>query len=216
MQKKNGETRKTRATTPAKWKHFFVRHKVGVSSLRFWSRRRRFVLTRWAQNLSQSGTVCARARARTDISKRTFEPFRCRRELTWHGELCHRRQREILSWKLNPQFKCLSLPTQRYFLFSKCERVFPSLRFSREDYHSANAFAFRNRCDYRRTLRPTVIPVLTSMNLVVEFQLFRAAMVWVQIRANSWNMHYWKTWVRQLELNLHRSRYSLTIFKCNL
>jgi len=33
--KKNGETRKTRATTPAKWKHFFVRHKVGVSSLRF-------------------------------------------------------------------------------------------------------------------------------------------------------------------------------------
>lgn len=38
--------------------------KWGRSSLRFWSCGRRFILTRWAQNLSQSGTARSLARSR--------------------------------------------------------------------------------------------------------------------------------------------------------
>lgn len=81
---KNRETRKTCATTSAKWKHFFEAQS-GVPSLRVLkSQAHQFVLTRWAQNLSQ-----VRNHSRADVSKRAFEPFRCRRELMWHGALPH-------------------------------------------------------------------------------------------------------------------------------
>jgi len=119
---KNREARKKCASAPAKWKHFFDRdgRQSTVTLLPRWSLRflKSRAPIRCNKMSAKSGDGARDVRAGRLKAER-LNPSGAGRELARRAVLW--RQREILSWKLKPQFKCpclslsLSLSLSRLF-----------------------------------------------------------------------------------------------------
>jgi hypothetical protein len=209
---KNREARKKCASAPAKWKHFFDRdgRQSTVTLLPRWSLRflKSRAPIRCNKMSAKSGDGARDVRAGRLKAER-LNPSGAGRELARRAVLW--RQREILSWKLKPQFKCpclslslsLSLSplpaAQRrwWFPFEKSGWMPLSLKFSRENYrHRANDLAF--------SASGTGCWIGDPSGTLVKFQPSRIVRVRLTNRS--------ETWVRQVGANLRRPRYASATF----